>query len=119
MGLIWGVTLGLALAHWFAFRVSARMVGAGTIRSSDVELAGAQLLGAAGVAVVVSVGVLLLPDSVELEGAEFLLAALISLIGFGVARGAGASLLRAVVYALFVLVCAVTIAVLKNLLAGH
>ena len=27
MGLIWGVTLGLALAHWFAFRVSARMVG--------------------------------------------------------------------------------------------
>ena len=119
MGLIWGVTLGLALAHWFAFRVSARMVGAGTVRSSDVELAGAQLLGAAGVAVVVSVGVLLLPDSVELEGAEFLLAALISLIGFAVARGAGASLLRAVVYSLFVLVCAVTIAVLKNLLAGH
>jgi hypothetical protein len=47
MGLIGGVTLGLALAHWFAFRVSSRMVGAGTIRSSDVELAGAQLLGAA------------------------------------------------------------------------
>ena len=119
MGLIWGVTLGLALAHWFAFRVSSRMVGAGTIRSSDVQLAGAQLLGAAGVAVVVSVGVLLLPDSVELEGAEFLLAALIALIGFAVARGAGASLLRAVVYSLFVLVCAVIIAVLKNLLAGH
>ena len=51
MGLIWGITLGLALAHWFAFRLSARMVGAGTVRSSDVELAGAQLLGAAGVAV--------------------------------------------------------------------
>ena len=69
--LIWGVTMGLALAHWFAFRVSARMVGAGTV------------------------------------------------IGFAVARGAGASLLRAVVYALFVLACAVTIALLKNLLAGH
>lgn len=40
-GLIWGVTLGLALAHWFAFRVSARMVGAGTVRSSDIELIGA------------------------------------------------------------------------------
>ena len=118
-GLIWGVTLGLALAHWFAFRVSARMVGAGTVRSSDIELAVAQLLGAACVAVVVSVGVLLLPDTVELEGAEYILAALISLIGFAVARGAGASLLRAVVYALCVLVGAVTIAVLKNLLAGH
>ena len=64
-------------------------------------------------------GVLLLPDSAELEGAEYILAALISLIGFAVARGAGASLLRAVVYALCVLVGAVTIAVLKNLLAGH
>jgi hypothetical protein len=119
MGLTWGITLGLALAHWFAFRVSSRMVGAGTIRSSDVELASAQLLGAAGVALLVSVGVLLLPDSVELEGAEFLLAALISLIGFAVARGAGASRFRAVVYSLFVLVCAVMIAAVKNLLAGH
>src|SRR3712207_7586974 len=30
IGLIWGVTIGLAAAHWFAFRVSARLVGAGT-----------------------------------------------------------------------------------------
>ncbi len=118
-GLIWGITLGLAIAHWFAFRVSARMVGAGTIRSSDVELAGAQLAGAAVVALIVSAGVLLLPDSMELEGAEFLLAALIALIGFAVARGAGSSLFRAVVYSLAVLVCAVIIAALKNLLAGH
>jgi hypothetical protein len=27
MGIIWGVTIGLAAAHWFAFRVSARLVG--------------------------------------------------------------------------------------------
>ena len=59
------------------------------------------------------------PNSVELEGAEFLLAALISLIGFAVARGAGASLFRVAVYSLVVLVCAVIIAVLMNLLAGH
>ncbi len=119
VGLIWGVTIGLALAHWFAFRVSARMVGAGTVRSSDVELAGAQLLGAAGVAAVVSVGVLLLPDSAEFEGAGYLLAALISLTGYAVARNAGATRVRAVVYALVVLVGAVAIAVVKNLLAGH
>ncbi len=118
-GLIWGITLGLALAHWFAFRVSARMVGAGTVRSSDLELIGAQLLGASGVAGLVSGGVLVLPDSLELEGAEFLLAALISLIGFAVARGAGASRLRSVVYAMLVLAGAVAIAVLKNLLGGH
>ncbi|MFI6829165.1 hypothetical protein ACIBG5_18820 [Kribbella sp. NPDC050241] len=83
-------------------------------------MAGAQLAGAAAaVALIVSAGVLLLPDSSELEGAEFLLTALISLIGFAVARNAGASLSRAVAYSLFVLVGAVIIAALKNLLAGH
>ena len=46
-------------------------------------------------------------------------AALISLIGFVVARSAGATLLRALVYALFVFAGAVTIAIVKNLLAGH
>ncbi len=119
IGLTWGITVGLALALWFAFRVSARMAGGGTVRATDIEIIGAQLLGAAIVAVAVSVEVLLLPDSVELEGAEFLLAALISLAGFAVARGAGASLFRALIYALFVLASAVTIALLKNLLAGH
>jgi hypothetical protein len=28
--IIWGATVGLAVAHWFAFRVSARLVGAGS-----------------------------------------------------------------------------------------
>lgn len=67
-GIIWGVTVGLAAAHWFAFRVSARLVGAGTIRSPDVRLAGAQLLGAVVVAVLASVPVVLLPQSMELGG---------------------------------------------------
>jgi hypothetical protein len=48
IGIIWGVTVGLALAHWFAFRVSARMVGVGSVRPHDVESAGVQLVGAAG-----------------------------------------------------------------------
>lgn len=44
-GIIWGVTIGLAVAHWFAFRVSARLVGAGRVRPQDVESAGAQVVG--------------------------------------------------------------------------
>ena len=39
LGVIWGIMLGLAIAHWFAFRVSARLVGAGAVRQSDVESA--------------------------------------------------------------------------------
>lgn len=78
-GIIWGVTVGLAAAHWFAFRVSARLVGAGTIRSPDVRLAGAQLLGAVVVAVLASVPVVLLPQSMELGVTTVWLAAIAEL----------------------------------------
>ena len=42
MGVVWGIALGLAIRHWFAFRVSARLVGAGAVRLADVGSAGAQ-----------------------------------------------------------------------------
>jgi hypothetical protein len=119
IGIIWGVTLGLALAHWFAFRVSARLVGAGHVRPQDVESGGAQLAGAAAVAVLASVPVVVFPASLELELAELLLAAFIALVGFAVARGGGATLIRALVYAAVVLIVSVAIALLKNGLAGH
>ena len=119
IGIIWGVTLGLALAHWFAFRVSARLVGAGRVRPHDVESGAAQLGGAAAVALLASVPVLLFPASVELELVERLLAAFIALVGFAVARGGGATRMRPLTYAAIVLVVAVAIAPLKNGLAGH
>ena len=118
-GLVWGVTVGLALAHLFAFRLSARLVGAGAVRREDVESGGVQLLGAAAIALPASVVVLLLPTSAELEVVELLLAGFIALTGFAVARGSGAGLLRSLVYAAAMLVVAVLIAVLKNVLAGH
>jgi hypothetical protein len=117
--IIWGVTIGLALAHWFAFRVSARMVDAGRVRPHDVQSAGAQLVGAAGVALLASVPVIFFPESVELELVELLLTAWIAVVGFAVARGGGATRARALVYALSVLVLAVAIALVKNGLAGH
>lgn len=32
LGIVWGSTIGLALAHWFAFRMSARLVESGAVR---------------------------------------------------------------------------------------
>ena len=95
------------------------MVGAGSLRPHDVESAGAQLAGAAGVALLASIPVVLFPESVELELVELLLAGFIALVGFAVARGGGATRARAMVYALLVLVVAVAIALVKNGLAGH
>ena len=50
IGIIWGVIVGLALAHWFAFRLSTRLVGTGRVHPHDVETAAAQVGGAVVVA---------------------------------------------------------------------
>lgn len=118
-GIIWGVTIGLAVAHWFAFRVSARLVGAGRVHQHDLESAGAQLAGAATVAILASIPVILFAEDSELLLVELVLAGFIAVVGFAVARGSGAGRARATIYALLVLVLAVAIAVLKNVLAGH
>ena len=119
IGIIWGVTIGLALAHWFAFRVSARMVGAGSIRATDLNSAWAQVVGAAAVALLASIPVLLAPESAELELATLVLAGFVGVVGVAVARGGGASRRRALLYAVVVVVVAVVIVLLKNWLAGH
>ena len=72
--LIWGTTLGLAIAHWFAFQVSARMVAGGAVRSHDVWVVIAQLLGAVAVGVLASIPILVFPASVELDVVVIVLA---------------------------------------------
>ena len=118
-GIIWGITIGLAIVHWFAFRVSARLVGVGRVRAHDVESAGAQIVGATAVAVLASIPVIFFPEEAELLLVELVLAAFLAVVGFAVARGGGATRVRSTIYALSVLVLAVTIAALKNVLAGH
>ena len=51
---IGGITLGLAVAHRFAFWVATRLVSAGEFDQDDVELAAAQLAGTAAVAALAS-----------------------------------------------------------------
>jgi hypothetical protein len=39
LSLIWGTTIGLAAAHWFAFRLSARYVAGGRFHPHDAAAA--------------------------------------------------------------------------------
>ncbi|HEU4540275.1 MAG TPA: hypothetical protein VFR23_04035 [Jiangellaceae bacterium] len=94
-------------------------MGAGRVRPQDVESAGAQVVGAAAVAVLAWIPVILFPEDDERLLVELVLAAFIAVVGFTVARGGGATRGRATIYALSVLVLAVTIAAFKNILAGH
>lgn len=116
---IWGTTVGLALAHWFAFQVSARLVAAGEIRRHDAAASVAHLTGALSVAVLATVPVLFLPASSELDVVRLVLAGFIAAVGFAVAHGGGASRVRAALYATAVLIVAGSIAALKNILTGH
>jgi hypothetical protein len=119
IGLVWGVPMGLAIAHLFAFRVSARLVAHGTVEAGDVEAAGAQLLGAAAVALLATVPVFLLPSTSELDAVRLILAFSIALMGFLVAKESGAKTIRSVLYGVTTLIIATAIAVLKNVLSGH
>jgi hypothetical protein len=117
--IIWGVTLGLALAHWFAFRVSARLVGAGSVSPEDVQSAGAQLAAAVAVAVLASIPVVLLPESGGARARGIHPGGLHRRGRIRRRPQCGATTARALIYAVSVLVVAVVIAGLKNGLAGH
>lgn len=116
---VWGVTIGLAAAHWFAFRLSTRLVAAGSFGRSDVRLATAQLLGAAAVAMLSTIVILIFPERLEIVATELLLATFVALVGFVAIRGGGASRIRALLYALVLLMVSVGLALLKNWLTGH
>lgn len=116
---IWGTTLGLAAAHWFAFRLSARLVSAGSLHRHDAEVSAAQFAGALVVAVLATVPVLVVGDSAELDTVRVVVAAFIAVVGFVVATSSGASRLRSAAYAAATLIVGLAIAVLKNTLSGH
>jgi hypothetical protein len=118
-GIVWGTTMGLALAHWFAFRVSARLVGAGTVERHDVEVSVAQLVGAGVVAAGCTVPIVVLSATAELDAVRLLLAGFIGLVGYQTARSNGSPPRRAIVYAATVLLVGLVIAVTKNVLSGH
>jgi len=117
-GIVWGTTVGLALAHWFAFNVSSRLVTVGHVHRRQ-HIIVAELAGAASVAVVATVPILLLPQSVEYAVVRVVLALFIGVIGYQVGRSSGADRAKSIVYALAVFVIAAIVVVIKNFLLGH
>jgi hypothetical protein len=119
IALVWGTTIGLALAHLFAFRLAAKWISGGTLTEKDTAAALAQLAGAAGVAVIATIPIVLFGPSIEFDLVRLVLALLIGGAGFGAARSAGASTVRAALAGVSVLAVAVAVAVAKNYFSGH
>ena len=119
LGLVWGTTVGLAIAHVFAFRVAGRLVHDGELPREDRIVSGIQLAGAAAVAVIVSIPVVLAPTEGELDWARYTCAGIIGVVGYATARSANHGRFRAILFGIAMLVIATGIAAIKHRLAGH
>ncbi len=119
LGIVWGTTLGLAIAHFFAFRISSKVFRGVALHRPDVRIAFLQLGGALAVAVLCTVPMLLLPATAETDAVRLELSLLLGVAGYAAGRTGGASRPRALVTAVVVLVLGLATALLKNVLSGH
>jgi hypothetical protein len=118
VAILWGTTIGLVLAHWFAFEVAARGV-MGEPESHDRAEIWAELAAAACVATLASVPVLLLPADAARVVVPYVLAIVIGGVAYLVERLHGRSRLWAAGFATLALALGVVIATVKSYLAYH
>jgi hypothetical protein len=118
VAVVWGTTLGLALAHWLAFRLTARLFSGSALASEDRMAIVGQALAAVIVAGLASVPLVFAGEAGPAL-TRLTLAALIGLFAFGAARRHGGGSWQAVTYAAVVVVIALLVAIGKYLLTGH
>ncbi len=113
LAIVWGTTVGLALAHAFAVMVSARLVSDPTTVHRPVDLLMSQVAMSVLVALAASLVVIAVSSSVDRLGARLTAAVFIGgLVGFE-SRAGGSSTGRAVTLAVTVTVAAVAVALTK------
>jgi hypothetical protein len=119
LAVVWGTAVGLALAHWFAFRIAAPAFRGETPTRLDAQIGLAQLAGAMFVAAVSSLPVLLLNDVRAQETTGDVPAVIIGVIAYFIARAAGRRQIQAVAYGVTALALGVVVALVKVKLAAH
>ena len=119
LALIWGTAAGLAIAHWFAFRLAAPAFRGERPTRVDTYIGVAQIAGAVFVAAVSSLPVLLLSQVREQELTGYVPALIIGIIGYLLLRHTGRSRIAAFFYGLTVLGLGILVALVKSKLASH
>jgi hypothetical protein len=114
LSIMWGTTIGVALAHWFAFEFAARRLH-GRDRTEVFEEVG----GSATVAAVASIPVLLFPQDVHQQLIPFVLALFIATVGYLVERSNGRSRRWSLWFAVVALVVGLAVAGVKDLISYH
>ena len=119
VAILWGTTIGLALAHWFAFRLATQGIRQGPLAGWDRLQALSELAGAAFVAAMASMPVLLFSDELEQQVVPFVLALIIGGVCYLVERASQRSRATSLVFGVFALVLGLAVATLKSVLSAH
>ena len=119
LAILWGTAVGLAMAHWFAFRFAAPAFRGEHVTHRDAAVGLAQLGGAVFVAMISSIPVLFLSDVRAQETTGDVPALLIAVVAYFVARKADRGRLASLLYATTALALGVVVALVKGLLAAH
>jgi hypothetical protein len=114
LAIVWGTTIGLALAHWFAFDLVVRLVDPHPQPSHVTRELLFELLGAFAVAVIATITLLLAPDHIEREAVRIVMVGAIGLVTLIEARAYGASWRRAAACGAIALVLASLVAGVKH-----
>ena len=119
IGLLWGTALGLAVAHYVAFRLASRLARGRPLTTRDAEIAGLQVAGALTVPAVCTLTVLLAGDHSAVDVAIWTVGIGLGLVGFLAGRANGANLVRSAVLGGVVLGIGAVTAAAKVALGGH
>jgi ABC-type tungstate transport system substrate-binding protein len=117
--IVWGTAVGLALAHWFAFRLAAPAFRGERPTSLDTQIGFAQVGAAIFVAAVASVPGLLFSDTLAQETTGDVPALLVGVVAYLLARHTGTSRWASLFYGLTALALGVLVALVKSTLAAH
>ena len=117
VGIVWGTTVGLALAHWLAFGLAVRLVHPTSDNSDLQEQLAAQLGAAAVVALIATVPVLFFPADLVRTGARLATAGTMGVVTFAEARAFGASRAKALRFAAIALLLGLVVAAVKYTLS--
>jgi hypothetical protein len=113
---LWGAAIGLAVAHWFAFHVSAQLFAGGRVRRSDLIEGAADAAAALGVALIATIPLLFTKKQPAAAVALITLAGIVAVIGYVASRRAGVPRRRAALLAVATMAVGVLVAALKSTL---
>lgn len=119
LAIIWGTAVGLALAHWFAFRLGGHAFRGDRLTGLDTKVGLAQIGAAIFVAAASSIPVLVFGNVREQEFTGFVPAVLIGIVGYLIARETGKRRVAAALYGVTALSVGLLVATVKLALAAH